>query len=271
MTGNVSDKCYVYFDIKIPTLAEYIVDLYTTQGGNGLQHHDGTLENGISDGSYRYAGASDSVNNYVCFGSTEDTCPVNNLYRIIGVFDGKVKLIKVSSLGSNALDSNGPAGWSTANLNTTYLNITYLSNIGSFSDKIAEITWKAGGRGEKYFRDVNASGVYNYELIDVSSVTNSSAKVGLMYVSDYRFAADYSTWGLYGYSNNQNNWMCLGLDEWTISRNTDFSYWYIINSSGGLDSRTSSSSLAVRPVFYLNSSVTYVSGEGTSTNPYRIN
>ena len=36
MTGNVSDKCYVYFDIKIPTLAEYIVDLYTTQGGNGL-------------------------------------------------------------------------------------------------------------------------------------------------------------------------------------------------------------------------------------------
>ena len=44
------------------------------------------------DYSYRYAGAN--PNNYVCFGSDEETCSNDDLYRIIGVFNGKVKLIK---------------------------------------------------------------------------------------------------------------------------------------------------------------------------------
>ena len=57
----------------------------------GLYHHDSNLTNGAGDNSYRFAGAN--PNNYVCFGSDEATCPTENLYRIIGVIDGKVKLI----------------------------------------------------------------------------------------------------------------------------------------------------------------------------------
>ncbi len=57
----------------------------------GLYHHDASLINGAGDNSYRFAGAD--PNNYVCFGSDEVTCPTENLYRIIGVIDGKVKLI----------------------------------------------------------------------------------------------------------------------------------------------------------------------------------
>ena len=57
----------------------------------GLYHHDASLTNGAGDNSYRFAGAD--PNNYVCFGSDEATCPNENLYRIIGVIDGKVKLI----------------------------------------------------------------------------------------------------------------------------------------------------------------------------------
>ncbi len=57
----------------------------------GLYHHDASLTNGAEDNSYRFAGAN--PNNYVCFGSDEATCPTENLYRIIGVIDGKVKLI----------------------------------------------------------------------------------------------------------------------------------------------------------------------------------
>ena len=57
----------------------------------GLYHHDASLTNGAGDNSYRFAGAN--PNNYVCFGSDEATCPTENLYRIIGVIDGKVKLI----------------------------------------------------------------------------------------------------------------------------------------------------------------------------------
>ena len=57
----------------------------------GLYHHDASLTNGAGDNSYRFAGAD--PNNYVCFGSDDATCPTENLYRIIGVIDGKVKLI----------------------------------------------------------------------------------------------------------------------------------------------------------------------------------
>ena len=57
----------------------------------GLYHHDASLTNGAGDNSYRFAG--ENPNNYVCFGSDDATCPTENLYRIIGVIDGKVKLI----------------------------------------------------------------------------------------------------------------------------------------------------------------------------------
>ena len=58
MQGNVSDKCYVYFDL-IPsmTLAEYVISQYTgVQGENGIYYHNSSLENGAGDNSYRYAG-----------------------------------------------------------------------------------------------------------------------------------------------------------------------------------------------------------------------
>ena len=58
VSGNLSDKCYVYFDIYQPTLAEYIKSQYTgTQGENALYYHNSTLTNGAGDNSYRYAGA----------------------------------------------------------------------------------------------------------------------------------------------------------------------------------------------------------------------
>ena len=56
VTGNLLDKCYVYFDIYQPTLAEYIKSQYTgPQGDNELYYHNYTLTNGAGDNSYRYA------------------------------------------------------------------------------------------------------------------------------------------------------------------------------------------------------------------------
>ena len=63
------------------------------------------MSNGAGDNSYRYAGAN--PNNYVCFGSNETTCPEENLYRIIGVFDKSVKLIKYDYATSEMLGTNG--------------------------------------------------------------------------------------------------------------------------------------------------------------------
>ena len=72
-----------------------------------LYYHNANLENGAGDNSYRYAGPSDQVNNFVCFGSTTSPCPVDNLYRIIGVIDGKVKLIKYDYMTTDELGTDG--------------------------------------------------------------------------------------------------------------------------------------------------------------------
>ena len=286
MTGNVSDKCYVYFDIYNPTLAEYIVDLYTTQGANGLYHHDGSLENGISDGSYRYAGASSSVNNYVCFGSTADTCPDDNKYRIIGVFGDQVKLIKATSVGDMAWDSNVSNIWSTSSLNT-YLNGDYLTGLTTtWSNKIATTTWKVAGNTYSNIYSVVPKTAYTNEITSPNKGSNGtedtySAKIGLMYVSDYGLAADPSAWTttLVFYNGSVNgstikslNWMYLGMDEWTISRSAGSpDYAFFVNSDGNVFNYYVDHSYAVRPVFYLTSSITYVRGDGTASNPYVIN
>ena len=63
----------------------------------------------------------------------------------------------------------------------------------------------------------------------------------------------------------------MGLDEWTISRSSDSSNnVFIVSGSGNVTYYYVLSYYAVRPVFYLNSNVTYVSGTGTSTDPIRI-
>ena len=48
------------------------------------------LDKAVEDGYI----TKDNVKNFVCFGSTADTCPEMNLYRIIGVFGDQIKLIK---------------------------------------------------------------------------------------------------------------------------------------------------------------------------------
>jgi hypothetical protein len=89
---NLSGKLIIQKDEYKVSLADYVISQYTgKQGENNIYYHDSNLENGAGDNSYRYAGAN--PNNYVCFGSDEATCPHENLYRIIGLIDGKIKLI----------------------------------------------------------------------------------------------------------------------------------------------------------------------------------
>ena len=100
-------------------------------------------------------------------------------------------------------------------------------------------------------------------------------KIGLMYVSDYGFAASNSHWTteLYNYERaTSDNWLYLGSYEWTISRRSDLTYraFRLISSGYVLGSYNVNNAFAVRPVFYLNSSINYVSGSGSSADPIRI-
>ena len=327
MSGNKSDKCYVYFDVYVKPqvlLADYLKSLYTgTQGANNMYYHDANLTNGAGDNSYRFAGASEEVNNYVCFGTNVTPCPTDNLYRIIGVFGDRVKLIKAdyattALLGAdgdyskmytaNGWDNSAYKGnnlaniaaynwnksnqntWSLSNINKTNLNTNFITNIGAdWAAKIADTTWKVGGNTWANIGTQPAKTAYQNEIVNPVTTnsqdnkTEYSAKIGLMYVSDYMYAAPQDKWTLVGYNSSDAskdyraatsvNWMYMGLYEWTFSRDADRSdSAFHVYSTGYVSSyRVGDRAYGVRPVFSLTSSVNYVSGSGTAADPILVN
>ena len=254
-------------------LADYVISQYTgTQGDNALYYHNSTLTNGAGDNSYRYAGASDSVNNYICLGSDAATCPDANLFRIIGVFGDQTKVIRAKSVGNQKWDTNDSNTWSSSSLNA-YLNGEYLTSLGTLADKIATTTWKVGGGSATYLYDVPTT-AYQYEVGSSASTTTYDAKIGLMYVSDYGFAADQSGWttklSSYG-SNSSKNWLYLGSAEWTISRNSRLTgLAFTVTGTGYVNYTSVTLSRGVRQSFNLESSVKYVSGSGSMSDPIII-
>ena len=262
------------------TLADYVISQYTgTQGDNALYYHNSTLTNGAGDNSYRYAGASDSVNNYICLGSDAATCPDANLFRIIGVFGDKTKVIRAKSVGNQKWDTNGSNTWSSSSLNT-YLNGEYLTSLGTLAEKIATTTWKVGGGSWANIGTSVPKTAYQYEVGSSASSTTYDAKIGLMYVSDYYYGASPSAWTLMGYNSDamkdyraatSTNWLYLGSYEWTISRRSDdTNSAFCVNSTGYVFLYDVASIRGVRPSFNLLSSTTYVSGSGSMSDPIII-
>ena len=269
----------------------------------------------VANLNMEYAGVGkwSRVNNFVCFGSTETPCPTDNLYRIIGVFEDKVKLIKydyaTSTLlgtdgdysGSDTPDTNYYKGslssidtyywnnvtkkntWSESNLNKINLNTNFINNIGStWANKIATTTWKVGGNTFDNIGSSVPSIAYQNEIVAPAENTTYAAKIGLMYVSDYGFAASPSAWTttLYNYDGNDAkgtsiktiNWMYMGYYDWMISHNSDYSSRaFIVYSDGHVYDYNVSNLYGVRPSFNLLSSITYVSGSGSAVDPILIN
>ena len=284
-TGNAGKsfnaKLIIQQEEQKPTLSEYVISQYTgTQGDNALYYHNSTFTNGAGDNSYRYAGASDSVNNYICLGSDATTCPEANLFRIIGVFGDKTKVIRAKSIGNQKWNTSESNTWSSSSLNT-YLNGEYLTSLGTLAAKIATTTWKVGGGNNTYLQDVPKT-AYQYEVGSSASSTTVNKKIGLMYVSDYYYSASPSAWTLVGFNSSDEtkdycaatstNWLYLSSFEWTISRLSDDTFnAFAVYNTGRVNNNFVTNSNAVRPSFNLESSVKYVSGSGSMSDPIRIN
>ena len=269
----------------------------------------------VANLNMEYAGVGkwSRVNNFVCFGSTTNPCPTDNLYRIIGVIDGKVKLIKYDYATSALLGTDGDYTssstpnstyykgsltsidtyywnnvtkentWSESNLNKINLNTNFINSIGNtWANKIATTAWKVGGNTFDNIVKSVPSVAYQNEIVAPAENTTYDAKIGLMYASDYGFAASPSAWTttLYNYDGNDAkgtsiktiNWMYMGYYDWTISRYSDRSNdAFFVNSVGGVLSLDVSYDYGVRPSFNLSSSITYVSGSGSAVDPILIN
>ena len=76
---------------------------YTVAGAGSYDSYQAALDAAVNAGYI----TSGNINNFVCFGSDEAICPTEKLYRIIGVFDNRVKLIKYDYANTTMLGTNG--------------------------------------------------------------------------------------------------------------------------------------------------------------------
>ena len=249
-------KQYVGYNCDFSQTHYYLIKEDTTQ----YQTYSEALSAGVEKGYL----SKDNVKNFVCFGSDANPCPTDNLYRIIGVFNNQVKLIKYdyaksSLLGidgdysqertyywsgeqgespsSNSLyywNNAGTNTWSASKLNTVNLNTNFTTNIGTvWSNKIATTTWKVGGGSWSNIGTSVPKTAYQYEVGSSASTPPYDAKIGLMYVSDYYYGASPSAWTLVGYSSDYTksyasakgeNWLYGGGWDWTLSHSSSNSY-----------------------------------------------
>jgi len=107
----------------------------------------------------------------------------------------------------------------------------------------------------------------------------TTAKVGLMYASDYGYSVknsscNHSSTSLGSYNTTAcggNAWMLKNGNEWTVSPNSsNASRVFYVNNYALVDSNDADIGFGARPVLYLKSNVYYLSGTGTITDPFQI-
>ena len=171
----------------------------------------------------------------------------------------------------------GSNNWTTSEFNTINLNTNYWNYLGTtWQNLITPITWHLGGMSSS---SNTAKVFYGGERNNAgygSNPTTYNDEIGLMYPSDYGYAASPEAWitNLISYDSSTipaNNWMYIGLIEWTIiprsSRNDVVFHVYY---NGALSSYNVHIGYAARPVFYLESNVQLEGGSGTSSDPFRL-
>ena len=245
-------------------------------------------------GDIRYYGAN--PNNYVSFN--------NELWRIIGVIDGKIKIIRNEKLTPVTTDTqNGSSvtigtssgfywnkvqqsgknynNWENSTLQN-YLNGTYYNGIKEpYKNMIStNETFYLGGPTSSNYQTLTAKGYYDVERsnsVYSGNPTSTTQSIGLMYPSDYGYAAGSSCLSteLYYYDGGCKNsdYLSIGVIEWlqapiasyssiaTSLYSSGFVYDYI---------NVRDNSLAVRPVLYLTSTTQITGGNGSQSNPFTL-
>ena len=144
--------------------------------------------------------------------------------------------------------------------------------------------WYLGGGDNS---DLYADDYYTMER--GTAVSSSSypyrwtGKIGLMYPSDYAYAADLNLCKLTGYNYESEGSNCATTDwlfnrkyQWLMSPNSGYSYgaWLVFEAGfvayGDDGGHTVDFEYGVRPLAILKSDVTKLEGEGTSGNPYKL-
>ncbi len=317
---------YLYNNAEKKTVTNNSITYNTAPSVSLMNDRLGSTSTGIDGGNIRYYGAN--PNNYIYFNcsdysnQTSSTCET---WRIIGVFNGKLKIIRNTSIGNYSWDNknkstgaesvNGKNDWTTARLmkllnpsdyyttdsndNGLGQSLYYNSASGkcysgqnnattncdftstgikndTTRDLISEETWNIGGWNSS---STYSNQFYGYErgtTVYSGRPTTWTGKIGLMYPSDYGYAADLSqcTKQLVSYNDStckSNDWLFNSAYQWILTPRSGnaFGAWYVY-STGTLTYSLASNTFGVRPVLYLASDLAMEPGDGTSSNPYKL-
>ncbi len=232
-----------------------------------------------TSGNKRYAGSN--PNNYVCFGTDATTCSGKQLWRIIGVVNGNLKLISTeyysTGIAYDGTSSSYNNSWTRpASLNTTLHDNVYNSTtwINSTTQKgwMLNNRWKLGGISSTYT-------LTNFETAEKNSDFTTSNYVGMMTVTDYAYGSSdsecTSSTTLNSGSNTcfNSNWLKPTINyEWTITPygSLSNSVWRVDVPSAFVSASNAYYSRGVRPVTILDSTVKIKGGKGTTSEPYLL-
>lgn len=217
------------------------------------------------DNSYRFTG--ENPNNYIKFSESDKT------YRMIGIINGKIKVIDTSYKEIEYNDTLNNSYENTTikeSLNNEYL-ITLNENIRNLLD---ESNWYINSIVRNYS---NVDELTDEEISDKKNGKYVTDKIGLPYISDYIYAYD-STDSEYGKKiSKTNNWFFQD-NIWFITRvnynnKMDMEYYeyvFYLKNDGLIDVSLVTEAKNVTPCFYLKSNIKYISGTGSLVDPYII-
>ena len=205
-----------------------------------------------------------TVGEYVIFDEDGDIS-TKEIYRIVGIEDGKVKLNKNDYIKSDGAvvtkkistsitygDGDNDEYWDY------YLNNTWYNSLASKNilDK------------ETYYIKERSSGSYKNSLCNTDNTTEttkSCVKTTSIWNSGYVGLPRYGEMFTSQQEDGRNNSSTI----WLITPYTSSNVWHVDGNNIGYYYNPSPTA-AVRPSIYLKSNVVITGGDGTKTNPFTI-
>ncbi len=316
---------------KLPTLANYLIDNYSTLGLTEIEQ-TATSNQNYNTIEYRYQGKT--PNNYITFNGEQ------NVWRIIGVFEvetpqsdgtytkeNKVKIVR-DKIGGVAWDRKGSLNyyndWTTSTLMTMlntgpyynrtsgYTQLACSTGYDTTTSETAICNYESNGLTDNAKNQISSTKWYLGNVVWTSNVGYGTTKeiytqerstsvhsgnkqtwdgkVALIYPSDYMYASSacynddtkkaYDSNGSSPYNTDYRSETCTStnwlLDTnnlfWTVSPSSTGSGRAMVVNSDGLvgNSVTYYSGNGLRQSVYLDSSVKYIGGDGTTEKAFEI-
>ena len=323
MNKSITGTITVSAEENAVPLAQYITNLYTSAGkyqitGNSITYNTafelmndrlGGTTADLDGGNIRYYTNGSEPNNYIYFNcpdysnQSDSTC---EKWRIIGVFDGKVKIMRNESIGELAFDQDKNIDsslttydndWSTSSLqvllNQKYYYgdtagiVTYysgsdgststsldMSSIGIKNDTtrnmIEETIYNLGGVSSSEISNMYADQIYAAERstnVFTGNATTWTGKIALAYFSDYAYSGNGLDAPPFTSDFVLNSWMPLDMTVLT----TDSDASDVVLTTIPITPLYVTDPGKIYPSLYLSSSVGInAEGNGTVNAPYQL-